>query len=254
MLLTRGHRMFGLRQLFYPWGFLVQIVALVHFARRRPEGYWLYVILFGGIVGATAYIAVEVLPDAGLLRGVFHGFGRRSRIQALELQILDNPSAGNYEELGELCLEQKQFARARDAFDKAIAARSDSPHAFYNRAKCYLGLGELTGAIPDLEYVVRIDGKFDYYRAAGLLADAYARTGQLERAAPYFAEATQFSTTPETLYNYANFLRLQNRREEAREWTQKLMAKKRTLPRYMQRVERPWFRKGKTLLKELSVA
>jgi hypothetical protein len=246
--------MFGLRQLFYPWGFLVQIVALVHFARRRPESYWLYVILFGGFVGASAYIAVEVLPDAGLLRGVFQGFGRRSRIQALELQIIDNPSAGNYEELGELCLEQKQFAKARDAFDKAIAMRSDSPHAFYNRAKCYWGLGDLAGAIPDLEYVVKIDGKFDYYRAAGLLADAYARTGQLERAAPYFAEATQFSTTPETLYNYANFLRLQNRRDEAREWAQKLLAKKRTLPRYMQRVERPWFRKGKTLLKELSVA
>ena len=246
--------MFGLRQLFYPWGFVVQAVALVHFARRRPEGYWLYVILFGGFVGASAYIAVEVLPDAGLLRGVFQGFGRRSRIQALEIQIIDNPSAGNYEELGELCLEQKQYAKAREAFDKAIAARGDSPHAFYNRAKCNLGLGELASAIPDLEHVVRIDPKFDYYRATGLLADAYARTGQLERAAPYFAEATQFSTTPETLYNYANFLRLQNRAEEAREWTQKLLAKKRTLPRYMQRVERPWFRKGKTLLKELTPA
>ena len=246
--------MFGFRQLFYPWGFLVQGVALVHFARRRPESYWLYVILFGGFVGASAYIVVEVLPDAGLLRGVFQGFGRRSRIQAMEIQIIDNPSAGNYEELGELCLEQKQYAKARDAFDKAIAARSDSPHAFYNRAKCYLGLGDLPGTIPDLEYVVSTDAKFDYYRAAGLLADAYARTGQLERAAPYFAEATQFSTTPETLYNYASFLRVQNRCDEAREWTQKLLAKKRTLPRYMQRVERPWFRKGRTLLKELSVA
>jgi hypothetical protein len=246
--------MFGLRQLFYPWGFLVQIVALVHFVRRRPDNYWLYIIFFGGFLGASAYIAVEVLPDAGLLRGVFQGFGRRSRIQALEIQIIDNPSAGNYEELGELCLEQKQYAKARDAFDKAIAARSDSPHAFYNRAKCYLGLGDLAGAIPDLEHVVRIEAKFDYYRAAGLLADAYARTGQLERAAPYFAEATQFSTTPETLYNYANFLRLQNRRDEAREWTQKLLAKRRTLPRYMQRVERPWFRKGKSLMKELTTA
>lgn len=246
--------MFGLRQLFYPWGFLVQIVALVHFVRRRPDGYWLYIILFGGFIGATAYIAVEVLPDAGLLRGVFQGFGRRSRIQALEIQIIDNPSAGNYEELGELCLEQKRYLKARDAFDQAIASRNDSPHTFYNRAKCNLGLGDLPAAIPDLEHVVRADRKFDYYRAAGLLADAYARTGNLQRAEQHFAEATQFSTTPEILYNYANFLRLQNRREDAREWTKKLLAKKRTLPRYMQRVERPWFRKGKTLMKELSVA
>jgi len=175
---------------------------------------------------------------------------------ALEIQIIDNPSAGNYEELGELCLEQKQYAKAREAFDKAIAARGDSPHAFYNRAKCNLGLGELASAIPDLEHVVKIDPKFDYYRATGLLADAYARTGQLERAAPYFAEATQFSTTPETLYNYANFLRLQNRAEEAREWTQK------KTPGQKANVCRDtcseWnghgSAKGKTLLKELTPA
>jgi len=53
---------------------------------------------------------------------------------------------------------------------------------------------------------------------------------------------TQISTTPETLYT----------REEAREWAQKLLAKKRTLPRYMQRRERAWFRKGKALVKELA--
>src|SRR5258708_25424661 len=112
--------MLGVWQLFYPGGFVVEAVAVIHFARRRPEGYWLYVILFGGFIGASAYIVVEVLPDAGLLRGVFQGFGGRSRIQALEIQIIDNPSAGNYEELGELCLEQKQYAKAREAFDTEI--------------------------------------------------------------------------------------------------------------------------------------
>jgi hypothetical protein len=246
--------MFGLSHLFYPWGFLVQIVAILHFFRRRPETYWFYIIFFGGFLGAGVYIVAEMLPDLSLLRGVVQGFGRRSRIQKLETAILDNPSPANYEELGELYLDQKQYAKAREAFDKAIAARSDSIYTFYYRAKSYLGLGHLTEAIPDLEQVVAKDIKFDYYRSAGLLADAYARTGQLDRAAPLFAEVVQYSTTPETLYNYANFLKLQNRHAEAREWTQKLLAKKRTLPRYMQRVERPWFRKGKALLKELPAA
>jgi len=246
--------MFGLSHLFYPWGFLVQIIAILHFFRRRPEGYWFYIIFFGGFLGAGVYIVAEMLPDLGLLRGVLQGFGRRSRIQTLQTQILDNPSAANYEELGELCLEQKQYAKAREAFDKAIAARSDSIYTFYYRAKSYLGLGHLAEAIPDLEHVVAKDIKFDYYRAASLLSDAYARTGQPERAAPLFAEVVQYSTTPETLYNYAHFLKLQNRNSEAREWTQKLLAKKRTLPRYMQRLERPWFRKGKALLKELPAA
>src|SRR5262249_54449597 len=148
--------------------------------------------------------------------------------------------------------DQGEFAKGRKAFTNAISSRSDSIYTFYSRALCSLALNDLTGAILDLERVVAGDRKFDYYRASGLLADAYARTGQMDRAEHLFAEVTQISTTPETLYNYASFLKAANRREEAREWAQKLVAKKRTLPRYMQRRERPWFRKGKALLKELA--
>ncbi|PYU63674.1 MAG: hypothetical protein DMG56_09065 [Acidobacteria bacterium] len=244
--------MFGLSHLFYPWGFLVQIFAIVHFVRRRPENYWFYVIFFLGWLGAAVYIVAEVIPDLGLLRGVFQGFGRRSRIQKVETDILDNPSPANYEELGELYRDQGQYEKAREAFNRAITGRSDSIYTFYSRAQSSLGMNDLAAAIPDLERVVAGDRKFDYYRAAGLLANAYAQTGQLERADPVFAEVTQISTTPETLYNYASFLKTANRRDESREWAQKLLAKKRTLHRYMQRRERPWFRKGKALLKELA--
>jgi hypothetical protein len=66
-----------------------------------------------------------------------------------------------------------------------------------------------------------------------------------------YAAPIQFTNTPETLYNYAIFLKLAGRNDEAKQWAETLMAKKRTLPRYMQRYERPWFRKGKALLKEL---
>lgn len=247
--------------LFYPWGIILQIIAVVHFVKRRPESYWLWVILIGGPIGAGAYLLVEVLPDSRLLPGVFQGFGRRSRIQRLETEILDNPSAGNYEELGDLSLEEKKYQKARDAFSKAIEAygtrrasgsSSDMLHVYYGRGKSLLGLGEYAAAIPDLERVACADVKFDYYRAAGLLADAYARTGDMARAQQWFAPATQFSTTPETLYNYAWFLNAQNRKDEAKEWLDKLMVKKRTLPNYMQRVERPWFRKAKTLRKEIA--
>ncbi len=244
--------MFGLGHFFYPWGFLLQGLAIVHFIRRRPEGYWFYVIFFLGPPGAAVYILAEVLPDLGLLRGFFQGFGRRSRVKIVETQIIDNPSPANYEELGELYKDLGQFGNAREAFTHAIDARSASPYMFYSRAQCSLGMNDLAAAIPDLERVVMADRKFDYHRAGGLLADAYARTGQLERADQLFAEVTQISTTPETLYNYASFLKTANRREESREWAQKLLAKKRTLPRYMQRRERLWFRKGKALLKELA--
>jgi hypothetical protein len=253
--------MFGLGHLYGPWGILLQVLALIHFVKRRPENYWLYIILFGGVIGAGAYLVVEAIPDARLLGGVFQGFGRRSKIQTLETSILDNPSAGNFEELGDLYFEEKKFDKARDAYGKAIegygtrrasGAQNDTLHSYYGRAKSSLGLGDYAAAIPDLERVASADAKFDYYRATGLLGDALARTGDRERAAYWFAPAIQYSTTPETFYNYAWFMKEAGNKEEAKEWIAKLMAKKRTLPGYMKRVERPWFRKGKALLKELN--
>ena len=38
----------GLSGLFYPWGFVLQALAILHFIRRRPENYWLWIILIGG--------------------------------------------------------------------------------------------------------------------------------------------------------------------------------------------------------------
>lgn len=240
--------------LFYPWGFIVQVAALVHAVRRRPQTYWYLIILMGGFLGAGAYIVVEVLPEARLARGIFDGMGRKSRIRVVETAILDNPSAANYEELGDLFWDQKEYAKAREAYDHSIAVRSDSVHSFYRRAQCAMELGEYAAAVPDLEHVVRADGKYDSYRAAALLAHAYAKMGQSENAAAMFGQATPYSTTSETIYNYACFLKDQNRREEAREWAQKILNKKRTLPRHLKPLERPWFRKAGGLMKELGPA
>ncbi len=243
--------MMSLSYLFYPWGFILQGVAIVHFIRRRPDTYWLWIILIGGGVGALVYIAAEVLPDVGLLRETFKAFPRLKRIRELESAILDNPSAGNYEELADLHLEQKEFARARQCYDKAISVRTDSPDPFYRRALTAIEMNDFAAAVPDLERVVAKDAKYDFHRAAGLLAHAYSQTGFPDRAEALFHQVTKISTLSETYYNYADFLASQQRPVEAREWAQRILAKKPTMPGYLKRRERPWFRKANGLLKRL---
>ena len=98
--------------LFFQYGIVLQALAIVHFVRRRPDTYWLWIILIGGGLGALAYILIEVIPDAGLLRGTFQKFPRRKRIKELQIAIIDNPSVGNYEELGDLYLDDGQCAGA----------------------------------------------------------------------------------------------------------------------------------------------
>ena len=230
------------------WGFVLQAVAIVHFIRRRPDTYWIFIILFLGWIGALVYIAVEVIPDAGLLRTGFQAFPRRRRIRELERAILDNPSAGNYEELGLLYLDDGDFARARASYDKAISSRTDSIDPFYRRGVAEIEMGDSAAAVPDLERVVASDPNYDFHRAAGLLAHAYAQTGQAEKAEALFQQATKISTSSETYYSYALFLHLQGRNEEARRWAQKILDKGPTMPSYQRRRERTWFRKAYALL------
>src|SRR5437667_9969339 len=113
--------MFGLGHFFYPWGFLLQGLAIVHFIRRRPENYWFYVIFFLGPPGAAIYILAEVLPDLGLLSGFFQGFGRRLRIQNFETHIIYNPSSANYYELDGLTMDLREFGKGRSAL-RSLAA------------------------------------------------------------------------------------------------------------------------------------
>jgi len=240
-----------LSSLFYPWGFLLQGLAIVHFIRRRPDTYWFYVILFLGPVGAIVYLLVEALPDIGLVGQSFKVFPRRKRIGQLEAIIRDNPSPGNYEELGDLYMDDGKIPQAREAFDRAIAARADTPDPFYRRGVCAIQMGDFTAAVPDLERVVAKQSDYDFQRASGLLAHAYAHTGQKERAESLFRRVTTTSTLSETYLNFADLLASEQRAAEAREWAQKVLDKKPTMPSYLRRRERPWFRRAKEALKKL---
>ena len=181
------------------WAIALRAVAIIHFIRRRPDFYWLWIILFHWI-GAVVYIAVEVVPDAGILRESFKVFPRRKRIRELESAILDNPSAGNYEELGDLYLEEGKYARARESFDRSISSRTDSPDPFYRRGIAAMYMGDFAAALPDFERVVSKEPKYDFLRAAGLLAHVYANTGQPDKADALFKEVLYVHTS--VCYNF----------------------------------------------------
>jgi hypothetical protein len=221
-------------------GILLVLMALMHWVKKRPDSYWLWIILILGPVGSLIYLAIEALPD---LRDpdFFKVFPRRRRIRELEGIVTENPSAGNFEELGQLYIDEGKWQKARDAYNKAISARTDSPDPFYRRGIAEVELGEFLAAVPDLERAVQADPKYDFQRAAGLLAFAYGKTGQNEKADKLFADVVRTSTLTETQFHYAEFLAAQGRKPEAKEWLQRIIAKRRTQPGFLRRRERKWY-------------
>ena len=237
--------------LIYTLGLVLEVVAINNIIKHRPQMYWIYVIVFLGPLGATIYLVMEALPDIAMFSQSFSGIPRRKRITALEAMVRDNPSAANYEELGDLYMDGGGLQLARDAFSKAIAARSDTQDTFYRRGLCALQLGDAAAAVPDLERVVREDPDHDFHRACGLLAQACALAGDKDKAEALFRKAINSSTLSETYLNYAELLASQGRTAEARQWAQKVLDKEATMPSYLRRRERVWFQRANEMLKRL---
>ena len=230
---------------FFGWGFLLQIAALIHWARRRPDTFWIWIIIIGGPIGSIAYFVVE--GDFSGVRNSFKAPSRRRRISMLRAIVRENPSAGNYEELGELLLEEKKWAEAKDAFDHALQSRTDSVHTFYFRGVAEFELGENEAAMRDLQHVVNIEPKHDYSRAMCLLAQALARTGKTAEATQLFDKLVASSTAPESLTAAAEFYIEQGRTAEAREIVESILARRATMPAYQKRRDAKWLRKARLL-------
>lgn len=234
---------------FFGYGAILQVIAIVHFARRRPDNYWLWVIIFFGALGAAAYLLVEGLPDFGSMRHSMGGFSRRRRIKMLEVMILENPSAGNLEELGDLLLDEGKYQQAKECFDRALGSRTDSIDPFYKRGVAEFELADYTAAVPDLERVVKVDPKYAYGRAQSLLARSLAKLGRYDEADQAFVRLQELSSASESLAVTAEYYLERGRNEEARAIAQRLMARRATMPGFQRSRDRVWLRRASKVIR-----
>ncbi|HYC91257.1 MAG TPA: tetratricopeptide repeat protein [Thermoanaerobaculia bacterium] len=223
----------------------------MHCAKQGRNRFWIWLLLIGGMLAVMAYVIVECLPDWSEMKRRFTGPARRRRIAMLRAMIRDNPSAGNYEQLGELLVQQKKWSEAYDAFDRAIASRTDLLDTFYWRGVSAFEVGDDAAAIRDLQYVVEREPKYDYSRARCLLARSLARTGRANEAMTVFDRLVESSTASESLVHAAQFYAANGRAADARELVESILARRQTMPAYQKRRDRAAFRTAKKLLRKL---
>jgi len=237
---------------FFGWGFIVQVLAIAHWAKRGRDRFWIWIIIFGGVVGALAYFLIEGLPDWDDMKRSMRGPSRRRRIETLRAMIHDNPSAGNYEELGALLVEERKWRDAREAFDRAIAQRTDLLDTFYWRGVAAFELGDDKAAIADLEKVAKVHPKYDYSRVQCFLARALARSVRTQEAMAAFERLIEISTSSESIVTAAEFFAANGREAQARELVDTILARRATMPAYQKRRDRTWISLAKKLDRKLA--
>lgn len=231
-------------------GVLLQVLMIVHFFRRRPGGYWFFVILFLGPLGAAAYFVLEVVPDLRVKPPWLARMERRRRRQWLEHLVAETPALEHVQELAEICAAEGEHARAVELFSRVLRRDDDSREARHGRAKSLAELGRIEEAITDLEPVARAEPNYHFYDAYLTLAECYERAGRLDAARAAYQDILGRTTVSRAYYGYGTLLHRLGDTATAREMMRQILAKKPTLPRYLRRQERPWFRKAEAFLKQ----
>ena len=78
--------------------------------------------------------------------------------------------------------------------------------------------------------------------------------GEEDKAIETYEAVLGRTTLSGAYYGYGRLLARRGETERARKMMEEILTKRTTLPRYLRRHERPWFRKAKELLKTLPPA
>lgn len=240
----------------------VQIGLAVHVAKTGRSLYWIMIIVFVPVVGAAAYVIVELLPDLrrdprarrAARRAVDLVDPRRER-RMLEERLHAADTVANRAELGEACLRDGDYERAAGLFASCLAGvHATDPSLLLGLARAHSGLGKHEAAKRSLDELIAANPGFRSADGHLLYAKTLEALGQDDAAlAEYEVLATSYPGEEARVRRARLLLRLA-RRDDARASLEELLRRAKVAPKYYREKEAAWLDEAERTLASLGRA
>lgn len=238
----------------------LQIALIVHVVRSGRPVYWIFIILFLSLLGALAYVVVELLPElAGnprvrrairqLRKTVDPGADLRRR----ERQHRLSGSVDAARHLANELIEAGEYEAAIPRYEEALTGLYEhDPDLLLGLARAQFGSGRHEAARATLERLTAHNP--DYRSADGhlLYARAAEACGDLESAEHEYAAVSAYYAGAEAKFRYAALLERLDEPERARELYEDIVATADLAPRHYRRAQRRWIAGAKEGLRRLA--
>lgn len=186
-------------------------------------------------------------------RGFGGGLSSRQRMrQLLEMSAVNPHDADARYQLGLIYQQRRDYTRARECFEKAIAIDPKEPEAQYQLGRVLRATGDPSAALEHLKAAIAIDNKIAQSEPLREIGAANLELGRNEEARDVLREYTnRRNFDPEGLYWFGLALSRTGDVPAAREALQQAVESARTAPSNRRRQVGQWGGKASKLLREL---
>jgi hypothetical protein len=245
---------------FYGLSLVVQIALIVHVFRTGRSMYWAFIIFFLPVVGAVAYVLVELLPEwSGGIRGqralrtVKKTINPHGELKRRERHLSISASVDAARHLARELVENGRYAEAAEHYQNALTGLYEhDPDLLLGLAEAQFGDQKFEEAQETLE---RLNEKNPGYRSgpAHLL---YARTleknGDLDEAETEFKAVSRYFAGAEADVRCGRLLEKLGRTDEALEHYEEVLASAEIGPRHYRKAQKQWIAEARDAVKRLS--
>lgn len=236
---------------------LVNIVLIVHAAKRGRFSPWGFIILMMPGIGALAYVAMELIPEwFGTYRGrqarasVGRALDPGKRYRALKDQIELADTIAHRAALAEECLALGQTREAEENYDAILAKpMGDAPGYLLGKARAVFAGGRFPETVWLLDQLRARWPDFQSAEGHLLYARALQECGRMAEAVDEYQAVSSYYVGAEPRVRHGLALRELGREAEARQVLSDVVKRLELAPRYVRKTEAEWLAMARQALK-----
>ncbi len=236
--------------------YILSLGLIVHCMKTGRSWIWVWVLLFLPMIGALAYVAVEILPElfrsrtarstARGLKKAMDPFADLRRF-ANEAELIGNVASRQH--YAEELTRHGRYAEAILQYRQTLTGLYEhDPNLMLGLARAQFGNGEASAARATLEELVRRNPDFQSPERHLLYARSLEAEGNVVKALEEYRTLAHAYPGAEAAVRYAQLLDRQGQRDEARKVAQDLLDQARVAPQHYRRTQRAWLDAAQRLL------
>lgn len=218
--------------------------------RRRPGGYWVWIIFVP--FGEWFYFFHFKIhdPEMQWLKELFR-FRRPDSLDKLRYLHDQTPSLTNRLRLAQGLHDTGEFDDSARMFEELLREDDQNLEALYGLARCQVGLSELEAAVASFERVIEVDRSFSDYEPWLDLARTLWRLDRKREAIDRLDLLVDTSPRLAHSVTLAQFQKEADEKESARGTLETALHHFRHTPPYHRKRNRMWAFRARRLLKSL---